>query len=53
MRYQEFLACVGKSTKATSRAAFGLMAEPLPEELWMIKQLRSAVAKLAVITFWA
>jgi hypothetical protein len=42
---EEFLARVGEGAETTARTALSLVAKTLAEEIWVVKQLGSAMAR--------
>jgi hypothetical protein len=50
MRHEELLARMSKGTEAASGTPFGLVAKPFAEEIWMVKEFRSAMAKSTTIS---
>jgi hypothetical protein len=53
MRHEEFLAGVGEGAEAAAGTTLRLVAETLAEEIWMVKELRSAVTECAGVALWA
>jgi hypothetical protein len=53
VRDKQLLTCVCEGTVTSSRAALSLVTEALSEKIWVVKELRGAVAVCALVAVQA